>query len=66
VGPQMNAVCNSPCSLNNYSGTASWILAPLSSDTYTLILNQIPQLTGANEYGPLIGFITFQITSPAP
>jgi len=29
-------------------------------------LNQIPQLTGANEYGPLIGFITFQITSPAP
>jgi IPT/TIG domain-containing protein len=66
VGPQMNAVCSSPCSLNNYSGTASWILAPLSSDTYTLILNQIPQLTGANEYGPLIGFITFQITSPAP
>jgi len=64
IGPQMPATCNSPCNFNNYSGTASWPLAPLSSDTYTLILNQIPQLSGANEYGPLTGFITFQITSP--
>jgi len=64
AGPQMNAVCNSPCSFNNYSGSESVVgIQPLSGDTYTLILNQIPQLRGANEYGPLTGAITFTITT---
>jgi hypothetical protein len=64
IRPPDDAVCNSPCSLNNYSGSASVIgIHPLTGDTYTLILNQIPQLSGANEYGPVTGAIIFTITT---
>jgi len=68
-GAGMTATCAPGCPLgavNQYSGSESAGIGVGISGTYTLLLQQVTQTSGANAYGPLAGDIFVQIQQIAP
>jgi YD repeat-containing protein len=68
-GAGMTATCAPGCplgALNQYSGSESDGIGVGTTGTYTLLLQQVTQTSGANAYGPLAGDIFVQIQQIAP
>jgi hypothetical protein len=64
-GAGMTATCASPCTLgalNQYSGSESAGIGVGVGGSYTLLLQQATQTSGANAYGPLQGDLFIQLT----
>ncbi|MGH8209677.1 MAG: hypothetical protein ACREU6_08785, partial [Steroidobacteraceae bacterium] len=61
----LDATCTSPCNINGYSGNSGqFTFGADVSGTWTILLQQMTQSSGSNDYGPLDGGnITVQLTT---
>jgi hypothetical protein len=55
------APCTSPA---NYTGGGYTVFKASTTGTYNILLQEVGQTTGPNDYGPLWNSVTWQITSP--
>jgi hypothetical protein len=60
----MAATC-APCtSPTNYTGGGYTVFTATTTGTYNILLQEVGQTSGPNDYGPLWNSVTWQITSP--
>jgi hypothetical protein len=60
----MAATCTPCTSPTNYTGGGYTVFTASTTGTHNILLQQVGQTSGPNDYGPLWNSVTWQITSP--